>query len=198
LSALDYHQCINLICPDFPRSLIQDACSIIDVHPSATENPIQAGEVWSVVSHEPKLFDRYGLEDLKAAVELVVYYSEFVDKLKNCFAEFSSPFCPTDEVAISLVYSSVSSLYSRNRNSWLEYPPLDLILEALLLKVPNFPKTVLTLSEIPAALQSSVSISFKELCRNTLSNQKLSAAIFPASSSPEQLESLLQLSKEDL
>lgn len=198
LSALDYHQCINLICPDFPRTLILDACSILDVHPSATENPIQQGEVWSVISHEPRLFDRFGLEDLKAAVELVFYYTEFIEKLKTCFAEFSPPFSVQGEAAISLIYSSVSSAYSRNKNSWLEYPPLDIVFEALLQKHPNPPTAILTQSEVPAALNSAASISFKELCQNMLKNSKLQVSIFGEPSPPDQQEALVQLSKEDL
>ena len=75
ITALDYYQLLCLLCSDFPRNIVTDACKIINVHPQYVDsNPCNSENFVSSLSNEPCLFDKFELDDLQNAFEVFFYY----------------------------------------------------------------------------------------------------------------------------
>lgn len=169
ITALDYHQCLCLLCTDFPRTLVAEAAKTIPVHPSYVNNPALTTTMVSTLSHEPVLFDKFDLADLKASVELFFYYSEFLEAVKTVFTDLlSGNFSYKEEVSIGLLLTSIRSLISRESCAYLKYPPLDLLLEALLTKANKklqlSPEEFYTLEDVLPLVTSCGTISFCDFC----------------------------------
>lgn len=169
ITALDYHQCLCLLCTDFPRTLVAEAAKVLPVHPSYVNNPALTTSMISTLSHEPVLFDKFDLADLKASVELFFYYSEFVEAVKSIFTDLlSGAFSHKEEVSIGLLLTSLRSLLNREVYSYLKYPPLDLIVESLLTKANKklqlSPEEFYTLEDVLPLVTSCGTITYSEFC----------------------------------
>lgn len=169
ITALDYHQCLCLLSTDFPRTLVAEAAKAIPVHPSYVNNPALTTTMISTLSHEPVLFDKFDLADLKASVELFFYYSEFLEAVKTVFTDLlSGSFSYKEEVSIGLLLTSIRSLISREPYAYLKYPPLDLLLETLLTKANKklqlSAEDFYTLEDVLPLVTSCGTINFSDFC----------------------------------
>jgi hypothetical protein len=169
ITALDYHQCLCLLCTDFPRTLVAEAAKAIPVHPSYVNNPALTTTMVSTLSHEPVLFDKFDLADLKASVELFFYYSEFLEAVKTVFTDLlSGSFSYKEEVSIGLLLTSIRSLINRESYAYLKYPPLDLLLETLLTKANKklqlSAEDFYTLEDVLPLVTSCGTINFSDFC----------------------------------
>lgn len=168
ITALDYYQCLCLICSDFPRSVVGEAARILPIHPSFVKNPTLNEGFSSVLVDEPFIFNKYDLNDLRRSLELFFYYAEFMDKVKSLFTELlNGNFDIESEVSISLFYTGLQSFLNRDQNSIYKAPTNDLILETLLskaqkkLQLPN--DTLYTVDEISGQMHGTGTISFREM-----------------------------------
>lgn len=177
ITALDYHQCLCLLCSDFPRSLVLEVSKILPVHPSY-QNSAKSENFISTLSCEPSLFDKFEVEDFRLAVELFFFYSEFIEKTKTLFAELSSgDFSIDNEVMISLATAGINSLYSRTKFSLFIFPPIETIFEALLTKAQKKLQLnaddLYLINEMVEMMHGSGTISFRELCFALMRNQEI-------------------------
>ncbi|CAG9319003.1 C11orf49_1 [Blepharisma stoltei] len=182
ITALDYHQCLCLLCSDFPRSLVLEVSKIVPVHPSYQNNSEKPENYISTLSNEPSLFDKFDIEEFRQGAEMFFFYSEFMEKLKTLFSELSSgDFSIENEVMISLAYSGINSIYSRTRFSLFLFPPIEIVQEALLSKAQGklqLPLDELYLvDEIGDKLNASGAIGYKDLCLALMKNPEIALEI---------------------
>jgi hypothetical protein len=162
ITALDYHQCLCLLCSDFPRTLVADATKTIPPHPNypstKTDNFI------STLSQEPSLFEKFDIEDLRLSVQLCFYYSEFIDTAKEIFTELSCGDTNNAQITISLVYTSIENLYKKNKI--FMYPPQELVYEAIVVKsqkkMKMSPDEIYLIEDIQNFMTGAGTISFNE------------------------------------
>ena len=130
ITALDYHQCLCLLCSDFPRTLVAEAGKILTPHPNYPST--RTDSFPSTLSQEPVLFNKYEIEDLRLSVQLFFCFNEFMEKVKEIFMELSCGDYENGQVTISLLCSSLENLYKRKvLNAFVN---IELVYEAILLK----------------------------------------------------------------
>ena len=164
ITALDYHQCLCLLCSDFPRTLIAEACKTIPRDPN---HPSTKPETYiSTLSQEPGLFEKFEIEDLRLSVQLFFYYSEFIENIKAIFNELSCGDSDSAQVTISLVYTSIENLYKKNKIFVM--PPQELVYEAIVFKsqkkMKMAPDEVYLIEDMQSFMTGAGTISFNELC----------------------------------
>jgi hypothetical protein len=168
ITALDYYQCLCLICSDFPRSIVGDAAKILPVHPSFVKNPTLSEGFSSVMVDEPFIFNKYDLNDLRRSLELFFYFSEFMEKVRSLFNELlNGNFDIEAEVSISLFYTGLQSFLNRDPHSIYKAPSNDVILESLLTKAQKKLQLAedgfYTIDEISGQMHGTGTISFKDM-----------------------------------
>lgn len=130
VTALDYHQCLCLLCSDFPRTLVAEAAKILQPHPNYPSTKTDGYA--STLSQEPALFNKYDIEDLRLSIQLYFFFSEFMEKLVDVFVELSCGDHENGQVTISLLCSSLELLYKKKGSNC--FPPLELLYEAIIMK----------------------------------------------------------------
>lgn len=197
ITALDYYQCLCLICSDFPRSIVGEAARILPVHPSFVKNPTLSEGFSSVMVEEPFIFNKYDLNDLKRSLEMFFYYSEFMEKVKSLFTELlNGNFDIEAEVSISLFYTGLQSYLNRDPHSIYKAPTNDVILESLLTKAQKKLQLAedgfYTIDEISGQMHGTGTISFKDMTlvsyiQAILRNSKLQDSIYSSIQEPNIL-----------
>ena len=165
ITALDYHQCLCLVCSDFPRTLVSEAAKLVPK--VSTENPTENPEFVSSLAADAIMFDKFEIGELKDAVELFLYYAEAMDKVKALFSELANENFEYDaQIMISLLYTGLST--SINRNKMVVYPPFECLVEALLSKAQRKLQLDVNefyiLEEIGSLIHGSGTISYREFC----------------------------------
>ena len=207
ITALDYHQCLCLLCTDFPRTLVAEAAKVLPVHPSYINNPALNTVMISTLSHEPVLFDKFDLADLKSSVELFFFYSEFLEASKTVFTDLlSGSFGYKEEVSIGLLLTSLRGLLNREQYSYLKYPPMDLLIEALLTKANKklqlSAEEFHTMEDVLPLITSCGTISFSEFCIVTvpqalMRHPKFQGILYDQFAVSPQSTQLLDLAQEE-
>ena len=164
VTALDYHQCLCLLCSDFPRTLVADAAKILPPHPNYPST--KTDTFISTLSQEPALFDKFEIEDLRLTVQLFFYYSEFMERIKEIFTEVSCGDSDNAQVTISLIFTSVESLFKKSK--MFTFPPQEVVYEAIIMKsqkkMKMNPDEVYLLEEMQNFMTGAGTISYNEFC----------------------------------
>lgn len=162
VTALDYHQCLCLLCSDFPRTLVAEAAKVIQ--PNSNYPSTKTEGYASTLSQEPALFNKYDIEDLRLSVQLYFFFSEFMEKLVDVFVELSCGDYENGQVTISLLCSSLELLYKKKGMNY--YPPIELVYEAIVMKAQKKmkmnPDEFFVLEDVQGFMTGAGTISFVE------------------------------------
>ena len=164
VTALDYHQCLCLLCSDFPRTLVAEASKVLPAHPNYPST--KTDTFISTLSEEPTLFEKFEIEDLRLSTQLFFYYAEFVEKIKEIFVELSSGDSDNAQITVSLVYTAIEGLYKKNKVYMM--PPQEVVYEAIVAKTQKKMRMkaeeVYLLGEIQGFMTGAGTICFNEFC----------------------------------
>lgn len=164
VTALDYHQCLCLLCSDFPRTLVADASKILPTHP--TYQSTKTDGFISTLSQEPTLFEKFEIEDLRLSTQLFFYYAEFMEKIKEIFTESSCGDSDNTQVTVSLVFTALEGFYKKNKIFIL--PPQEAVYEAIVMKSQKKMKMNVDepylLEEMQGFMTGAGTISLNEFC----------------------------------
>ena len=130
ITALDYHQCLCLLCSDFPRTLVADAVKILP--PNSKYPSSKTDSFISTLSQEPTLFEKFDIEDLRLSMQLLFFYSEFIENIKEIFNDLASGDFDTTQVTVSLIFSAIENLYKKGK--LYNFPPQEALYEAIAAK----------------------------------------------------------------